>query len=154
MGKRGPKPTPTAMLEARGSWRAGLREGEPKPEPITAVACPKWLKGPARRWWPQVSQELIAMGVLTTADLLACSMLVDQIGWYMHWRAMLESEGKEMQLSKDGMLKMHPAWAAMNEAWDRVLKASREFGMTPSSRVGLTTSKAEKNNDGKKRFFK
>lgn len=36
MGKRGPKPTPTAILKVRGSWRAKAREkaGEVRPEPI------------------------------------------------------------------------------------------------------------------------
>ena len=37
MGSRGPAPTPTRKLDLRGSWRAGTRPGEPKPEPVAPV---------------------------------------------------------------------------------------------------------------------
>jgi hypothetical protein len=42
MGKRGPPPTPTPILQLRGSWRGKLNRDEPQPEPV-APEKPSWL---------------------------------------------------------------------------------------------------------------
>ena len=67
MGKRGPKPTPTAILKLRGSRRANLRKGEPQPERKRPV-CPRWLDATAKACWKDIVPQLHTMGVLMKID--------------------------------------------------------------------------------------
>src|SRR5213075_1452283 len=63
MGRRGPPPVPTALLQARGSPRGLANPDEPQPE-SGAPQCPEMLSEAARAVWAQVV-SLIAAGVLT-----------------------------------------------------------------------------------------
>jgi phage terminase small subunit len=62
MGLRGPQPTPTAILRARGSWLVNHRKDEPQPEK-GGPPCPRWLNKDARKIWkaliPQLPDELL-----------------------------------------------------------------------------------------------
>ncbi len=63
MGARGPAPTPTKILEARGSWRAKARAGE-LTFPVERPECPAWLSTEARAEWDRVVERLEGAGVL------------------------------------------------------------------------------------------
>ncbi|HJZ53977.1 MAG TPA: P27 family phage terminase small subunit, partial [Gemmataceae bacterium] len=67
MGARGPAPTPTKILKARGSWRGELNPREPRPEP-GAPLCPKGFGKAEREVWRRVCRTLADMGLLTKAD--------------------------------------------------------------------------------------
>src|SRR5262245_50932234 len=67
MAGRGPAPTPTSVLEARGSWRAKTRAGEPR-LPTERPSGPAWLSKEAQAEWRRVTRELLRMGVLAKAD--------------------------------------------------------------------------------------
>ncbi len=156
MGKRGPQKTPTKMLEARGSWRANGRDAEPEPEPISGADCPEWIPELGQKWWPQICNELAAMNVLTTADLLAVGLLVDSLAQWLEYREVVKRDGVFLTHPQSGHKILHPAYRASKDAWEQVLKVSREFGMTPASRANLSVSK-ETGSGGKKdksRFFK
>lgn len=71
MGRRGPKPTPTAVLETAGSWRARARRQEPRAEP----APDHWPCDPrisknkvARKMWNYIGPLLRDLGVLAKVD--------------------------------------------------------------------------------------
>jgi P27 family predicted phage terminase small subunit len=83
MGLRGPQPTPTELLEARGSWRAKLNPGEPRPK-VGAPACPKGFTKDERAAWKAVCKVLGDMNVLTRADGIALERYVRQL---VRWRA-------------------------------------------------------------------
>src|SRR5687767_4725730 len=69
MGARGPQPTPTAILKARGSWLAPAREkaGEPQVQ-VAAPSCPVGLKGEARKEWKRVTQEMLVLRTIAKSD--------------------------------------------------------------------------------------
>ncbi len=67
MGTRGPAPTPSKILEARGSWRAGVNPREPRPE-RGAPVCPNHLGKEAKEVWRKIVKMLDTMGVLTKVD--------------------------------------------------------------------------------------
>src|SRR5215468_2206885 len=83
MGLRGPQPTPTALLEARGSWRAKLNPTEPWPK-VGAPPCPKSFTKDERAVWKAVCKILADMNVLTKADSLVLERYVRQL---LRWRA-------------------------------------------------------------------
>ena len=67
MGKRGPAPTPTAVLRLRGTYRKHRSRREPTPD-STAPECPDWLDDQAKEAWAQVLPQLERMGVMTGID--------------------------------------------------------------------------------------
>jgi P27 family predicted phage terminase small subunit len=67
MGARGPAPTPTAILDIRGSWRAKTRAGEPQPQ-RGAPTAPRSLSKIQKAVFRQVCRILEDMGLATTAD--------------------------------------------------------------------------------------
>src|SRR5947209_513230 len=74
MGQRGPAPTPTPILDARGSWRAKGRDGEVQ-LPVKAPTCPAFLPDEAKDEWKRQCALLPQMGVLAEVDraaLAAC----------------------------------------------------------------------------------
>lgn len=67
MSKRGPAPTPTAILKRRGSWRANLNPEEPAPA-IGRPTKPPGLPATAAKVWNQVCRLLEEMKVLSVVD--------------------------------------------------------------------------------------
>ena len=67
MGNRGPTPTPSRQLSLRGSWRAGTRPGEPKPEPAAPLK-PVGLSPAAGVVWDELVPQLDAAGMVTPVD--------------------------------------------------------------------------------------
>jgi len=82
MGLRGPAPTPTKVLKARGSWRGKLNSREPRPEP-GAPTCPKNLPDAEKKVWRAVCKLLADMGLLSKAD---GSSIERYCRFYVRWR--------------------------------------------------------------------
>lgn len=151
MGKRGPRPTPTKLLKARGSWRAKKRKDDAAIE-SGAPAKPAWLEAEESQW-EQLVAELLPIGVITALDQTALALLCAALLDYLKARKTVEEEGITV-ISEKGAVYQHPAVGIANRAWERVMRACREFGLTPASRAGLKIEPAKKVDDGKARFFK
>src|SRR6187399_3227778 len=82
MGSRGPAPTPTPILELRGSWRAKTRTGEPQP-PKGKPPCPKHFTKPQRIIWRRLCTMLEYMNLMTKAD---GHQLERYCVYYCRWR--------------------------------------------------------------------
>ena len=67
MSKPGPRPTPTRILNLRGSWRAKRNPKEPQPK-VARLAAPAWLSDDAKKVFDDYAERLHASGVLTVAD--------------------------------------------------------------------------------------
>lgn len=69
MGRRGSAPTPTSLLNARGSRRATKRRDEMEAKgPEGTPECPDWLYGAGRARCAEPVPQLERMGVLTVAS--------------------------------------------------------------------------------------
>lgn len=167
MGKRGPSPTPTAVLKLRGSWRADERDGEPLPD-AGLPPCPAALSAEAREVWEQITPQLQAIGVLTVIDggplVRYCEMFAR---WWKATKFLREfgetkpvferdDDGKQL-LGDDGkpILKGFISVPQVGIAADlnlAMLRIEQEFGLTPSARAGLQIPKPAENNS-KARFF-
>lgn len=157
MGKRGPKKTPTNILNQRGSWRGKAREGEPMPE-VCLPPPPPWLGEKAAAHWPFIGRELEKMGLMSSADTLSLALLCDALADYLFASEMVTKSGGGVARSeKTGGVYQLPFVKMKTNAWERVVKISREFGLSPASRAGLNTSAPEKKDgailESKERFF-
>lgn len=156
MAGNGPPPTPTAILDARGSRKAKTRPKEPKPE-SGRPRCPAWMSKPAKAVWKEVVSLLDDMNVLTKADGLNlrryCYMVVS-------WRRCQEFVDKhgETYPQKDAKgeviaVRAFPQTKLLLELNDRLLKAEREFGLTPSARTRLEVIGPDTKSDVDKRAY-
>lgn len=148
MGKRGPKPVPTKILEARGSWRANRPE-EPDAAP-GVPQCPGWLAefDPfAAEVWRDVMPLLVAQGTVAQIDWLALASLCQN---FSLWRRSAEL----VECAEPGTPEWRRLYSTANQALGQVLRLSSRFGLTPADRAGLHVEKEDKPKEsGKSRFF-
>ena len=144
MGKRGTKPTPTAIKLAEGTFRRD-RHGDPATEvkpPEGLPEIPDWMTEEAKEVWEQVFPILDGMRVLTTADrnplTRYCNLFVR---WYRA-NKYLQENGETMETEYG--TKPVPEVAIERSTCSELLKLEREFGLTPSARTGLHITSGEK----------
>ena len=132
MGRR---PTPTAVLKMRGSWRARAREkrGDIAPIPGELIPLPSVANCPrALALFNALAAVLKAQGIAGAGDSIALSILVYELsrGHIAHER-MNESGGMVIEG------RINPWFTAMNEANRSASRMCLEFGMTPRARERL-----------------
>lgn len=130
---------PTALLAARGSWRAKERTDEPKPDVVTEAKPPKGLPAKARRIWKELAPRLVATKVLTVADLPSFARYCRL---YVAWQeAMKLVEAKPDRVSV----------LALRAVDDMLARLEKSFGLTPADRAGLHVE--AETTDPRERFF-
>lgn len=144
MGLRGPAPTPTRILETRGSWRAKINDGElrfPEGEPN----CPAFLSREAKAEWRRQVELLRAAGILTEADRAALAVYCEAWGEFAELCTRLKASPSDWRLRMQ-----------KNAAADRAIKAAAQFGFSPSARARLKgpgDAVEGQGGEGKARFF-
>ena len=135
-----PQPTPTAILAARGSWRAQTRANEPTPDVVTDYDAPDDLTGKARDVWDAMVPQLVASRILTVADRPAFSRYCRL---FAAWDdAMTAVEGNATRARVLTLAKLD----------EMLRKLEAKLGLTPADRVGLAAEPPPSSN-GKARFF-
>lgn len=150
--KRGPKPTPTAILRQRGSWRAATRPDEPVME-AKRLTAPSWLPARAKRLFTRCAAILGEAKVTTDADAMALALLCNSYAMYRDACDTLEREGMTVETEKGGK-KPHPAVQIRHAAHEQLMKGLAAFGMTPADRARIQIPEPEKIPDEKQRYFK
>lgn len=140
MGKRGPTPVPTKILELRGSWRAKLNKNEPKPEQGKPI-CPSWLSPEAKRIWREAVRILSAMGVLTKADRFVLIRYCDAFARWMSAAEYLSKYGDVYAVKdKDGKVKSAEEWP-QSRIYMRLsvllTKIEDRLGLSPAARTRI-----------------
>lgn len=151
MGKRGPRPMPTAMKLARGNpGKRRVNTREPKPQSGTPE-CPDWLDEEARVCWAELVPQLEHSGVLTRIDRQALAIYCDT---WSRWRAacaFVRKHGEFIPVKDEqGKLKyLHqfPQVGIAQKLLTNLLRYQQEFGLTPSSRSGLAVGTDEASED-------
>lgn len=168
MGKRGPKPKPTKLKIIAGNpGKRSLNKREPQP-PADEPSMPAWLSSRAKIEWKRIVPELKRLGLLTAIDLaaLACycqafaefeiaTRTIDEEGRVCSVPLIAEEdltelvtdpktgEPKTVTIALKGQrigarLKTHPAVTQQREAFRIVKQFLAEFGLSPSSRSGVS----------------
>lgn len=147
MGARGPQPTPTETLKARGSWRAKLRAGEVQYE-RGVPSCPTWLSREAKAEWKRQVVQLDGAGVLQLADRAILAAYCE--AWGELWEL---SKG----VKKLGYVKaiQRGLLSAKNRAADRLVKLADRFGFSPAARARVKATDEEEQVGGEEtlRYF-
>jgi len=137
MGRRGPTPQPTKLKLLHGETRPS-RIGGPEPQPRERLpACPDWFTVEAREVWDRTVSELEAMGLAFAADRDSLVVYVNAVVNYVRAQKFLDVAGVMIK-GVDGGVVRNPANAIVKQNAVLIGRFAREFGLTPSARVGLT----------------
>ena len=138
---RGPKPTPTAVLNLRGSWRGKSRKGEPQPE-VTIPDPPAVVTGRALEEWNRMAPILQATGCLTLADVAIFTIYCQA---YADWQDALEqiiATGGPIVRAPTGFAMPNPYLTIRNQAAKHLLSSAAELGLSPSARTRIKAEPA------------
>jgi P27 family predicted phage terminase small subunit len=111
---------------------------------------PQWLTGDARKEWKRIVPILEKMGILAEVDR---TMLALYCKAYAEWREADDLIKSLLIKQPSGRICQHPALVIRDSAFHRLYKTCSEFGMSPSSRTGLSITPKSRKNDDKSRFF-
>ena len=159
MGRRGPRPTPTPILQMRGSALATrAREQAEVKGPAGTPECPDGLDDDAKAAWDQLVPMLERMRVLTRIDGNA---LTRYCRLWSRWRAaeqFIKDRGEMYPIKDDaGKVKWFQQWpqvAIANKLAQQLTRLEQEFGMTPSARSRIQLMQdATPFESSKARFF-
>ena len=145
MGKRGPRPAPTAIKIARGTAR-----GKPKPEPqppTDGIAMPPHLGPVAAGRWAELLPMLQAVKVMTRADVEALARYCDTYEWWLATRAKLRAEGDTYPILNDGgqvkYIAQRPEVSIAHKLAQQLRQLEQDFGLNPSARTSLNVEAAK-----------
>lgn len=101
-----------------------------------APPCPDHLDDAAKREWKRLVKILLRTRVLTEADGLALANLCQAWSTLVKAQTKLNESGLLLK-TPSGYIQQSPLLGIVNNCTDTVVKLSREFGLTPSSRGRL-----------------
>ena len=156
MGRRGRRAEPTIYKIARGNpGKRPLNRDEPRP-PADAVLPPDWVSGVAREKWDEVVPKLLAMGVMTNADVDTiaryCSMHEQYLKYLEQVRRGLDVIVMRDESGRVKYMQSAPAATMLLKLATALLRIEQEFGLTPSARSGIVATHAAKPEDVLSRF--
>jgi len=150
MGKRGPKPTPTAVLKMRGSWLVNNRSGEPAASGVPNP--PDWLTGESLAKWNELVPKLVGMGTIGDVDGDVVAAYCEAWGEFVKAKKYIDEHG-EIAVTDKGSVYQHPMVGIKNKAVERMGRLGAQFGWSASARTGLKIEAETKKDNGKSRFF-
>jgi P27 family predicted phage terminase small subunit len=160
MGRRGPAPTPTPILQLRGSTLATQRRQNAEVQgPAGLPEPPDWLDAVARSAWDHVVPLLVSMGVLTRIDGNALARYCRLWSRWKNAEAFIDKHGMVYPLKgEDGKVKclqQFPQVAIASKLSQQLTRLEQEFGMTPSARARIPLSAANQGGArrAKSRYF-
>lgn len=146
MGKRGPQSMPSKLKLLHGETdKRRLNEREPTPAG-GLPECPARLTGAARNEWERLAAILNDMGVGTDADASALELLCETWGRYVEARenevkgGMVWISGKKSDSGLPSFV-YSPYGAIATKLIGHLRAMYASFGLTPSSRSGITTDR-------------
>lgn len=145
MGSRGPRPTPTEVLAASGSWRAAARTKAKEPRaPSLPPAPPEGIAENEELLaeWSTLCDRISAIQTLSHVDAAAIERYAHLAVRYRRAIQYVLQKGQCYNiLTNSGDIKyraVNPEVAEANSCAAQLLKLEHEFGLTPASRVGRT----------------
>jgi len=134
------KPTVLSMVRGNPGKRPPNKD-EPKPE-LSIPECPDMLGDDAREEWLRVAPMLFKLGLLSDIYRSALMAYCVAYGRWIDAEKNIQKYGA-LVMSPNGFPMKSAALTISDKAMDQMLRAAREFGMTPSSMSGVTATKKE-----------
>ncbi len=148
------KAKPRHLRIAEGTEGKGKSSpDEPMPEVATEVPKPPYhLCKSAKNHWNKTAPAIHAIGLLTKADEASFAMYCEAHARWVNAKMMIKRKGLIIK-TRNGYPVQSPYLGIANTAFDQMRKMMGEFGMTPSSRAGMTGPKKPGAGDGMDDFL-
>ena len=138
MAKRGRKPKPSVLkLVAGNPGKRPINENEPVFRKIELPEPPEDMSRAGKIEWRRTGAVLIKSGVLTEGELPAFELYCDAWGFYQKATTAIRDDGLVLK-SKSGALRVSPHVLVQIRYWNQCVKLLTEFGMTASSKSGIS----------------
>lgn len=149
MGRRGPRPEPTAIKILKGNpGKRRLNDEEPLP-PAGAIEPPAWLRKTGREIWDRLAPIAIDMQVLTTADALTFARYCDTFGEWLEAHEWIRDKARGQTTytvkGEDGSIRFvyeFPQAITARKLNLALLKMEEQFGFTPAARSRIHIERA------------
>ncbi len=159
MGSRGPKPLPSAVKHARGTYRAD-RAARNEAAPLGKPSCPDWITDPdAKKEFNRLARLLGKMGLVGAVD---SNLLVRYCIAWVRWRRIAQSlvtnDKAEYVMFRDekGAVKsmqISALHSAARSLADELSRCEAALGMSPSARSRIEVAPPAPASQPKSRFF-
>ncbi|KWT61841.1 hypothetical protein ADL21_11185 [Streptomyces albus subsp. albus] len=133
MGKRGPRPKPTALRVLHGDRPDRINTHEPRPA-TGLPACPDDAADDVREVWDYTLTQLAVMGTATPADRDALRAYCEAVVTHRKASTLLARSGVLIRSAKGGALIRNPVVQVQRDAAATLRGFAQEFGLTPSAR--------------------
>ena len=143
----GRKPTPTKLKLLKGTaQKCRMNKDEPQPE-VGIPSPPNHLSKDAFVEWGRVTHQLYQLGLLSDIDRSALAAYCQIYGRWVDAETQLAGTGLVITTS-NGNIIQNPLVGIANKALELMHKFLTEFGMTPSSRTRVSTTKQQPKKTG------
>ena len=135
---KGRKRIPSKILEITGGTLRTHRpapKNEPDP-PAKMPPCPKHLDKEAKKEWKRSGKILQTIGLMTELDMMILAAYCEAYSRWTQATIKIQETGMVYQ-KKDGSPGFNPYLRIARDAYDQMIKAGVQIGMSPSSRSGL-----------------
>jgi len=158
MGKRGPAPLPSKIINLRGGpshYHRAKSDGKEEPVvPSNIPSIPATLTSSvAKKEWTRLTKELEFTGMLTNLDKTLLELYCSSYATWVDANKKVEKQGM-VKILPTGYSQQNINLSISNKAEERMLRYMKEMGLTPSSRTNIRVPIAPENENKKKeRFF-
>lgn len=148
MGRRGPKPEPAAVKEAKGNpgRRAVGADPAPTDEGKAKVAAPAWLKTDGLVVWQRLAPRLAALKLLTPTDAETFARYCKNFARWLKMQKRLDEMGEiyEIETASGTVRRADPAFVIGDRLERQLVSAEALFGLNPAERQRIFAARATK----------
>ncbi len=147
MGRRGPKPDPASVKEAKGNSARrpiGKDPVEQSGQAVGKIAPPPWLDGEALEIWGRMAPMLKARKLLSAPDVDTFGRYCRNYARWLTMQKTMDEEGETYESeSAHGKLKRaHPAFMISDRLERMMLTVEDRFGLNPAERQRMFAARA------------
>ena len=149
--KAGRKKLPTKVKELQGTIeKSRLTDNEMVVTPCNNIPkAPEWLSPIGVKEWNKVTEELHNKQMLFKVDLSLIAAYANKMSLHIELEQMLREKGRVQVFREDEGNAKHqqhvPYQSISDRALEHSLKIATQFGLTPSSRSGISAPKVVNN---------
>lgn len=136
---------PTNLKIIQGTYRPDrANPNEPKPE-ICSPEAPEFLSEKALQEWQRIAPILEGLGLLSQVDKMALAAYCSAVARLWLAEEQLKTEGLTVTNERGRRIK-NPLVDVANAAAKQISLFASQFGMSPSTRSGVSVKAPEKEN--------
>ena len=128
---------PTNLKVVQGTNRPHRNNNEPLVS-LEVPPCPEYLGKEAKKYWKEISEQLVNVGLIGVVDGALFGLHCDSYGRLIEVSDHLKKMDDMLDQTPNGLEVQSALWQIRNKLWDQVLRSASEFGLSPAARSKLS----------------